>query len=414
MTTLETKKHFLLVGNGPYTNRGCEAIVRGTMAILRNEFGENFRVTLGSFGPPLAISDQATNEIDPLITHIALSGQPLYRWSLAWWRNQLIRRLLPDSFDKTYAMLDVSCKDACCAMQVGGDNYSLDYGRPLGFMLLDAYLRRRGVPVVLWGASVGPFEADPSFALKMYAHLRAMRAVFLRESDSYEYLKQHGLDSNLYRMSDPAFVMAPVEPPQEKIGFELPADAVGLNLSPLMAKYVTGGDMDAWVKMGAEIVQCIVKTTGYKVLLIPHVTNVGGDDHALLRNVVDSCDNNSRNNIFCVGNKLSAAETKWVISHCAVFAGARTHSTIAALSSCVPTLSLAYSRKAMGLNQDILGNQDYCLQPTEITPACVAQHITDLLSSRHAISEHLAVVMLKVREHVMQSGTSLRHIMETR
>jgi hypothetical protein len=36
--------HFLLVGNGPYLNRGCEAIVRGTMAILCQAFGEGFRV----------------------------------------------------------------------------------------------------------------------------------------------------------------------------------------------------------------------------------------------------------------------------------------------------------------------------------------------------------------------------------
>lgn len=414
MNNTKDAKHFLLVGNGPYTNRGCEAIVRGTMAILRNEFGENFRVILGSFGPPATIADQAANEIDTLITHVALSGPPIQRWSSSWWRSQLIRRLLPDSFDKSYAMLDPFCKDACCAMQIGGDNYSLDYGRPLGFILLDNYLRRHGVPVVLWGASVGPFESDPEFATTMIAHLRTMQDIFVRESDSYEYLKQRDFGRHLHQMSDPAFVMEPVEPPSGKIGCELPTDAVGLNLSPLMAKYVTGGDMDAWVKMGAEIVQCIVKTTEYKVLLIPHVTNVGGDDHAFLRNVVDSCDNNSRNNIFCVGNKLSAAETKWVISHCAVFAGARTHSTIAALSSCVPTLSLAYSRKAMGLNQDIFGNQEYCLQPTGITPSCVAQHITTLLSRRHAISEQLALVMLKISENAMQSGALLRLIIETK
>ena len=29
---------FILAGNGPYENRGCEAIVRGTVKILRNYF----------------------------------------------------------------------------------------------------------------------------------------------------------------------------------------------------------------------------------------------------------------------------------------------------------------------------------------------------------------------------------------
>jgi hypothetical protein len=31
--------HFILLGNGSCLNRGCEAIVRGTMAILRQAFG---------------------------------------------------------------------------------------------------------------------------------------------------------------------------------------------------------------------------------------------------------------------------------------------------------------------------------------------------------------------------------------
>ena len=138
-------------------------------------------------------------------------------------------------------MLDASCVDATCALEVGGDNYSLDYGllTVKGFMELDDYLHRRGIPIVLWGASVGPFEADPAFAPEMFAHLRRMKAIVVRESNSYDYLRQRGLDGNLQRMSDPAFVMEPVEPPADKIGCDVPPGAIGLNLSPLMARYVT-------------------------------------------------------------------------------------------------------------------------------------------------------------------------------
>ena len=41
-------------------------------------------MTLGSFGNPDIIADQAARESDPLITHVALtrSGPPIYRWSL--------------------------------------------------------------------------------------------------------------------------------------------------------------------------------------------------------------------------------------------------------------------------------------------------------------------------------------------
>jgi colanic acid/amylovoran biosynthesis protein len=49
----------------------------------------------------------------------------------------------------------------------------------------------------------------------------------------------------------------------------------------------------------------------------------------------------------------NAAEIKWIIGQLTLFAGARAHPTIAALSSQIPTLSFAYSTKANGINRDI-------------------------------------------------------------
>jgi polysaccharide pyruvyl transferase WcaK-like protein len=180
-----------------------------------------------------------------------------------------------------------------------------------------------------------------------------------------------------------------------------------------MANYVTGGDMDAWAKISAGIVQSIVNATGRSILLIPHVTWAHTNDHAFLREVADLCQKMPiRNQVFCMGDKLSAAETKWVISRCAVFAGARTHSTIAALSTCVPTLSLAYSRKAKGLNQDIFCSQEYCLQPSEIGPVRIAAGIAAMLSKRDAIREYLATTIPSIRENALRSGTMLREIVK--
>jgi polysaccharide pyruvyl transferase WcaK-like protein len=411
--------HFLLVGNGPYSNRGCEAIVRGTMTILRRQFGGEFRVTLGTLEASDRVSEQAARESDPLITHLALRGTRIARWSPPWWRRQIARPFRRQAHD--WETLDSVSQDAACALQIGGDNYTLDYGPPREFMRLDDSLRRRGVPVVLWGASVGPFEAAPAFAPEMFAHLQAMRAICVRESDSYEYLNQHGLGANLHRMSDPAFLMEPVEPPVDKlqgVAALRPPDAarsgpIGLNLSPMMAKHVTHGDMEAWVRLGADIVRRIVKHTQRGVLLVPHVTWPQGNDHAFLRRVAAHCPEASAGHVCCLGENLSAAETKWVISRCAVFAGARTHSTIAAISSAVPTLSFAYSRKARGLNRDIFGCQDYCLQPAEISPETVAGRLADLLAKRDGVADYLARSLPAIRERALHGGTVLRRFTET-
>jgi len=379
------------------------------MAILRREFGEELRVVLATFETPDTVARQAAQETDPRITHVALSSKPIGRWSFPWWSRHFTRPFLRKP--RSFAMLDPFCQDAICALQIGGDNYTLDYGLPQEFMRLDEYLRQRGVPVILWGASIGPFDAAPDFAPKMFTHLRALRGILVRESDSGDYLKQHGIEANVHSVSDPAFVMEPVEPRDSRA---MPAGAIGLNLSPMMAKYVTHGDLEAWVRLSAEIVRNILATARRDVLLIPHVTWAQNDDHEFLRKVAQACPAIAGVRPYCLGDELSAAETKWVISRCAVFAGARTHSTIAAISSAVPTLSLAYSRKARGLNQDIFGSQEFCLQPLEITPATIAERIADLRARSGAIVKHLTDALPGIRQGALEAGNILRHLAESK
>ena len=58
-------------------------------------------------------------------------------------------------------------------------------------------------------------------------------------------------------------------------------------------------------------------------------------------------------------------ELKGFISRCNMFIGARTHSTIAAYSSCVPTLVIGYSVKAKGIAKDIFGTSENYVKPVQ-------------------------------------------------
>lgn len=51
-------------------------------------------------------------------------------------------------------------KDVELALAIGGDNYTLDYGlESLGLHVgLNHWLIQQACPVILWGASVGPFD----------------------------------------------------------------------------------------------------------------------------------------------------------------------------------------------------------------------------------------------------------------
>ena len=60
------------------------------------------------------------------------------------------------------------------------------------------------------------------------------------------------------------------------------------------------------------------------------------------------------------------AETlKGVISRCRFFIGARTHATIAAYSTCVPTLVVGYSVKAKGIAKDLFGTYENYVMPVQ-------------------------------------------------
>ena len=61
----------------------------------------------------------------------------------------------------------------------------------------------------------------------------------------------------------------------------------------------------------------------------------------------------------------NAMSLKYIISQCCMFIGARTHSTIAAYSTCVPTLVLGYSIKAKGIAKDLFGNYENYVLPTQ-------------------------------------------------
>ena len=354
----EERPLFILAGNGPYTNRGCEAIVRGTTKILREHFKDPRFLCITHIQSEEQFLKQCQKEIDPAITHLHSHRLNKKQAVRDFWRPETWLYAYRHLFDTAsfkyhvYREMLPYLDDAAAVLSVGGDNYSLDYGVPRLFTGLDDIVLEKGKPLAIWGASVGPFDSMPEYEGYMSRHLREVPGIFARESVTIDYLKSIGVTENVCPVADPAFVMDPVKPEGIEDVLPLDEEAIGLNLSPLMAKYVTGGDLKAWASKAASIIEGVTKTTEMPVYLIPHVTNPGSNDHEFMQRAL-SLIKDRNGNITLVSPGYNAAETKWIISRMALFAGARTHSTIAALSSGIPTLSFAYSIKAQGINRDI-------------------------------------------------------------
>lgn len=417
-------KNFLLVGNASYDNRGCEAIVRGTVDILAAATKTASSFTNAFYGDKDVARHQSSAEQDPRISHLRLDAYPR-KWTRPWAEARLNERFGFD-FSTVHGPLAKPAESARCVLEIGGDNYTLDYGFPAHLIAMDRWLMRCGKPVIIWGASIGPFSEHPEQERVMMDHLRSLKAVFVRESATHDYLaNQHGLQ-NVHLFADPAFAMSPAEPADEAIRALVAEAPLAINISPLLSAYrgskrvmpweLSDSDLAGWVEEAAELVRSAQKAADLPVLLIPHVGSKlpGIDDFRFLKAVHKKCLEEGVDRIAFVRRNLNARELKWIISRCRGLVAARTHATIAAFSTGVPTISLGYSRKALGINQDVFDTTEFCLRSNELTAANLADKVRSMLAQEAAIRQHLLERGPHLRTSAMAAGPKLLDLLGRR
>ena len=394
----EDRPLFILHGNGSVLNRGCEAILRSTVGLLRTEFGTP--KFLNAPAAPLYPEDYL--DADPDLVH--LSPPPIQRWSPRWWSLQLQRRVLrrkpPMPFERYIHR-------AQAVLALGGDNYSLDYGLPVPFFDAIQATLRRDKPMVLWGASVGPFSAQPDFERFAARVLRDVTLILARETLTVEYLASIGVKENVRLVADPAFLLQPEDVAlsgDERVVLDEPC--LGLNLSPLVGRYCGGGPQ-AWRDLARACVHVLSQETRIPIVLVPHVVLPGNDDHAFMEEALRQLDPRS-DKVVLLDRRLNARQLKGIIAKLALFIGARTHATIAALSSHVPTISIGYSMKARGINQDIFGHTDWVIGIQDLTPQSLAKKTGALLDKADAVRQQLEGKIPEIRERARSAGRHLR------
>lgn len=379
-----------LIGHGGFYNRGCEAIVRSTLALLR-EAGVVGTCRLFSMNPQAdrqAMHEQGLEIFDVADYYhhgfhsrrfdirIARRVGTLGSWGRAA-RTAWLRRLGggPD-----------------CVLSIGGDNFTLDYGLPSRFVAELAVAMEWGVPCVIWGASVGPFAKDSAFEREMASFLRRVSLITARESATVDYLDSIGVKSNVIRTWDPAFALKPAARADAAITFPADGNLVGLNISALLAKWYPSQDLTRMLTEATAFVQTLV-AKGATVLLIPHVTKPGNElvvnDELFLQQILGQV-HESHGRVQILPGNLDASQIKWAISQCRFMIASRTHATIAALSSGVPTIAIAYSRKARGIWRDVFGHEHYLLPTDQLSRYTLLKKLQLLEEKEVEVRRHLA------------------------
>lgn len=324
-------------------NHGCEAIVRGMQKIL----GNNLR--LFSFKP----EDELKYKLDGIIDLQADIETPIQKKSLKYFLAALQFKIAGTTtvgtyFRKRNFFSKVSKGDLC--LSIGGDNYT--YAGILELADYNKILHHRGAKTVLFGCSI-----DAELIPKLKDDLSRYDMIVARETLTFEALQKNQIRSKIRLCPDPAFQL-------RKNEVVLPAlflkhKTVGINLSPLILKY---GNSDLIMKNFENLIHYIFSKTDLQIALIPHVFVPENNDWEVMLPFYEKFKNTKR---VLILDDCSCQDLKGYISQCRFFLGARTHATIAAYSTEVPTIAIGYSMKAKGIAKDIFGTYENYVCPVQ-------------------------------------------------
>ena len=327
-----------LYGHYGSGNHGNEAIVRGLKEILGKEIKINvFSMNIDKdfeYGLNSICSLYKTEMSMPRYSVINFFGGIQYRLIK---KNSIRYRV--------YFKELVSNADSKLYIMEMGDQYCENSFVTDMYAWLNKEIHRRGGKVIALGGSINESQLNKQ---KIIDDLLRYDEIFVRESVSYEMLKKRGV-SNVVIFPDPAFAMQPLKK-------QIKCLSSDKKIIGIVVGGVAQGNEEKTSNLIEEIVafiEYILKESDYNVLLIPHVNAEGIlNDVEYQKYILSKFESKER--ILRVP-ELRADELKYIISNCYMLITLRTHASIAAYSSYVPTIVLGYSVKSKGIAIDLFG-----------------------------------------------------------
>lgn len=327
-------------------NHGCEAIIRSTVGIL-NQVG-----TMQYYQISRNMAEDKEYGVHHLVHLLPEFSEVPHRGS-AFISAYLAQKFFHNSERMNHLSSQVSFSipvGPTVSLSIGGDNYC--YKGYKTYCRYHQISRSMGHKTILWGCSV-----EPSFLEfeDLLADLKTFDKILVRESISYQAMRNKGLD-HVFLYPDPAFTLKP-----DPMATVFPPDnTVGINISPMVLNY--GSENSNITGNYQELIRYILQNTDMKIALIPHVVWSDTNDTTVLKLLKESFADEPR--VFLVED-MDALKLKAYISRLRFLVAARTHATVAAYSTGVPTLVAGYSVKSRGIARDIFGTEENYVVPVK-------------------------------------------------
>ena len=411
MSDIQARPRFTLYGILGAYNYGTESIVRGTAVALREVWPECEVV----YASPRPEDDQyrlQNSGVQIIPRRVAKHGSLRQLSNAALRRLSLGRLCLSENTDW------ISGSE--CLLLIGGDLYTLPpdtsfqpsqrFYSPL--LDLGNWIMSRKQALVVWGASVGPFEAWPSAKQSYMRHLRGVALITAREPLTVEYLSENGIQSNVRFVADPAFLTPVGNYTLVRQKPHLPL--VGVNLSPLSIRYALQSKADdAVLQTHANALVDLALEQDVELVLLPHVVSddPADDDRRYLQRIFDIVHARIPDRVGIVRDDPGAVKMKGILKRCDAVIAARMHCGIHAASVATPALFLAYSAKARGMARYIYGSEDMCMPLEHFGAPSSGFRISAFLAGREALQDLLLQRHGRFAQDARQAAVHLRTVL---
>lgn len=290
-----------------------------------------------------------------------------------------------------------------------GDSFADIYGWRRAY--INSFQRilaaRAGCPVVVAPMTIGPFK---HWFWRWFAAMALRRCALVFARDEKSVLVAHGLGCDSVQLATDLAMALPYERSEYKSEDE-DALHVGVNVSGLLwsggytgkNQFGIHADYQATV---IAIIERLLSEPNTQVHLVPHVLSAESVEDDRLA----SQELQTRFPVCFIAPQFSdAIEAKSYISGLDLFMGSRMHACIAAFSSGVPTLPLAYSMKFEGL----FGSLGYT-RTVDLCNATQAQVLLELeraLSDRGQMQQEVAAAFSKASLLLGKYKDAVREVM---
>lgn len=390
---------YMHAGSG---NHGCEAIAVSTLELLKKQNNEDIKKVLLVTNSSFEDEKYDIGEISKSGRCSIVEERHIAKHKITHVLYYIYRKITGDAesfyryrYADALAKLDKNAETI--AVSIGGDNYC--YPEMVKDLVLSHNVfKNMKMKTVLMGCSVEP-DSVPS----LKEDLESYDMIIARESITYEGLIAGGISKDKVMLCpDPAFALPTkiVELPQ----LFKKSEVVGINVSPMVQGKESAPGMT--MENYRALIRYILDNTSLGVALIPHVVWKSNDDRGPLNALYNEFKNYKGQSRVEIIHDMPATNLKGIISRCKFFVGARTHSTIAAYSSLVPTLVIGYSVKSRGIAKDLFGQDE-----NYVIPVWALKKEDDLLNGFKWIMDNelaiRATLKEKMPEYIEEAGKNI-------